>query len=152
MRDPVLSATERSFAVTARRAVLTTIAPDGRPRPVPICFALDPRRPVLYTPLDDKPKSTGDPLRLARVTDIQADPRVVVLVDRWDEDWNRLAWVRILGQASLLEPDAEPAEHAEAVANLRARYSQYASHDLEARPIIRIGIEHTTSWGAVDGA
>ena len=150
MRDPVLSAAERAFTETARRAVLTTIAPDGRPRPVPICFAIDPRRPVLYTPLDDKPKTTSDPLRLARVTDILADPRVVVLVDRWDEDWNRLAWVRILGQASLLQPDADPGEHADVVATLRARYAQYATHDLETRPIIRIAIEHTTSWGALD--
>ena len=150
MRDPVLSTVERAFTETVRRAVLTTIAPDGRPRPVPICFVLDPRRPVLYTPLDDKPKSTEDPKRLARVTDILADPRVVVLVDRWDEDWNRLAWVRILGQAALLQPDGDPAEHTDVVAALRARYRQYGSHDLEARPIIRIAIEHTTSWGALD--
>jgi PPOX class probable F420-dependent enzyme len=152
MRDLVLSATERAFAETARRAVLTTISPDGRPRPVPICFVLDPRRPVLYTPLDEKPKSTDDPLRLARVTDILADPRVVVLVDRWDEDWDHLAWVRILGEASVLQPDADPGEHADVVAALRAKYPQYASHDLESRPIIRIAIHHTTSWGALEPA
>jgi PPOX class probable F420-dependent enzyme len=151
MRDPVLSAAERAFTEAARRAVLTTIAPDGRPRPVPICFALDPRRPILYTPLDDKPKSTDDPLRLARVTDILADPRVVVLVDRWDEDWSRLAWVRILGEASLLQHASDSTEHADVVAALRARYPQYASHHLESRPIIRITIQHTMSWGALDG-
>jgi PPOX class probable F420-dependent enzyme len=150
MRDLVLSAAERAFSESARRAVLTTIAPDGRPRPVPICFALDPRRPVLYTPLDEKPKTTDDPMRLARVTDILADPRVVVLVDRWDEDWTRLAWVRILGRASLLEPDADPADHAAALLGLRARYPQYAAHDLETRPVIRVAIQHTTSWGALD--
>jgi PPOX class probable F420-dependent enzyme len=150
MRDPVLSAPERTLAESARRAVLTTIAPDGRPRPVPICFALDPRRPILYTPLDEKPKTTDDPLRLARVTDILADSRVVVLVDRWDEDWNRLAWVRILGEASLLQPDTDPAEHGAVVTVLRARYPQYATHDLETRPLIRIVIQHTASWGALD--
>lgn len=149
MRDPVLTAAERSFAEAARRAVLTTIAPDGRPRPVPICFALDPRRPILYTPLDDKPKTTQDPLRLARVRDILADARVAVLIDRWDEDWSRLAWVRMLGEAAVLQPDADPAVHADVVAALRARYPQYASHDLETRPVIRIAIQHTTSWGAL---
>ena len=149
MRDLVLSAAERAFTEAARRAVLTTIAPDGRPRPVPICFVLDPRHPVLYTPLDEKPKTTDDPMRLARVTDILADQRVVVLVDRWDEDWARLAWVRIVGRASLLQPDADAAEHAAAVAGLRARYRQYAAHDLEARPVIRVAIQHTTSWGAL---
>ena len=83
--------------------MLATIAPDGRPRLVPICFVLDPVRPVLYTPLDEKPKrSRTSPL--ARVRDILADPRVTVLVDRWDEDWEQLAWVRCHGHATLLEP------------------------------------------------
>ena len=132
--------------------MLVTIGPDGRPRPVPICFVLDPSHPVLYTPLDEKPKATDDPLRLARVTDIQADPRVSVLVDRWDENWDRLAWVRILGRASLLQPAADSGAHGEVVTGLRAKYPQYASHDLEARPIIRIGIQDARSWGALDAS
>jgi uncharacterized pyridoxamine 5'-phosphate oxidase family protein len=49
----VLTAGERVFLAEARRAVLATIAPDGRPRLVPICFVLDPGRPILYTPLDE---------------------------------------------------------------------------------------------------
>jgi PPOX class probable F420-dependent enzyme len=152
MRDLVLSAAERAFTEAARRAVLTTITRDGRPRPVPICFALDPRQPILYTPLDEKPKTTDDPMRLARVTDILADPRVVVLVDQWAEDWARLAWVRMIGGASLLQADADSGEHGSAVAQLRSRYPQYAAHDLAARPVIRIAIQRTTSWGALDAA
>jgi PPOX class probable F420-dependent enzyme len=152
MRDPVLSMAERAFLADARRALLVTIAPDGRPRPVPICFVLDPGRPVLYSPLDEKPKTVDDPLRLARVRDLLAEPRVSILVDRWDEDWSRLAWLRIHGRAALLLPEdgpAEdgPAEHAAAVASLRAKYPRYASHDLDARPIIRIALERATSWG-----
>ena len=38
---------------------------------------------------------------------------MTILVDEWDEDWTRLAWLRMDGRAKLLEPDA--AEHAEAV-------------------------------------
>ena len=57
-----------------------------------------PTRPILYTPLDDKPKRTDDPLTLARVRDIAADPRVSILADRWDEDWTRLAWLRAEGR------------------------------------------------------
>jgi PPOX class probable F420-dependent enzyme len=145
-RDPVLSMAERIFLGAARRAVLATIAADGRPRPVPICFVLDPDQPLLYTPLDDKPKQTSEPWELARVRDLLGDPRVSVLVDRWDEDWTALAWLRCHGTASLLEP-AESAEHNPAVAALRAKYPQYASHRLETRPIIRIAIERATSWG-----
>jgi PPOX class probable F420-dependent enzyme len=147
--NPILSAAERSFLDEARRAVLATIAPDGRPRLVPVCFALDPDRPVLYSALDEKPKTVDEPRHLARVRDLQADPRVSVLADRWDEDWGRLAWIRCHGTASLLEPGraTDRAEHAAAMAALRARYRQYAAHDLETRPIIRIAIERALSWG-----
>jgi PPOX class probable F420-dependent enzyme len=149
---PVLSAPERSFLAASRRAVLTTIARDGRPRSVPICFVLAEDDAVLYTPLDDKPKRTDDPRALARVRDIAADPRVTVLADRWDEDWTRLAWLRIDGRATLIEPDdpVTVGEHAWAVGALRARYPQYAEHRLEARPIIRIAVERSVAWGATN--
>lgn len=150
MRDPVLSKAERAFLDDARSAILVTIAADGRPRPVPICFVLDPGRPMLYTPLDEKPKTAGDPRRLARVRDIEADPRVAVLVDRWDEDWTRLAWLRCEGAASVVEPGASMADRAGAIVALRNKYPHYGRHDLEARPIIRVTIERTTSWGALE--
>jgi PPOX class probable F420-dependent enzyme len=144
---PVLTDAQRGFLETARRAVLATISPDGRPRLVPICFSVDPAGPILYTPLDEKPKRSGDPLALARVRDIEADPAVTVLVDRWDEDWSRLAWLRMDGRANLLAPSADRQEHAAAIAALRARYPQYASHRLETRPLIRIAIERVVGWG-----
>jgi PPOX class probable F420-dependent enzyme len=150
--EPDLTATHRAFLDEARRAVLATISPDGRPRLVPICFSLDPARPILYTPIDDKPKRSDDPLSLARVRDIEADPAVTVLVDRWDEDWSRLAWVRIDGRAALMTPADDPAEHTAAVVALRARYPQYASHRLETRPLIRIAIERVVDWGSLADA
>lgn len=154
MPDPVLSMAERAFLAGARRAILATLAADGRPRLVPICFVLDGAPPVLYTPLDEKPKRTGDPRRLARVRDLLADPRVSVLVDRWDEDWARLAWLHCHGTASLLGPGGEDdaLEHGPAVTALRAKYLQYATHRLEARPLIRIEIKRATSWGVLAGS
>ena len=145
--DPVLTPSERDLLAGARRAVLATIAPDGRPRLVPICFVLDDVRPVLYSPLDEKPKRVDEPRQLARVRDLLADPRVSVLVDRWDEDWARLAWLRCDGTATLLEPNVR--EHGAAVDALRAKYPQYAPHRLEVRPLIRVTIERTRSWGAL---
>ena len=68
-------------------------------------------------------------------------------VDRWDEDWTRLAWLRADGTAGILVGTVGPIEHAAAVAGLRARYSQYNTHHLEARPIIRITLERVTDWG-----
>ena len=144
--QPLLSTDQRAFLGSARRAVLATIAPDGHPRLVPICFVVTGEPPILYTPIDDKPKRTDDPLALARVRDIAADPRVTVLVDRWDEDWTRLAWLRAEGRATLLEPDAAPTEHGTVVAALRAKYTQYESHGLEGRPVIRVTLERVVGW------
>lgn len=147
--NPILPEAQRAFVDGARRAVLTTIGPDGRPRPVPICFVLDPGRPIIYTPLDEKPKRVDDVLELTRMRDIAADARVAVLVDRWDEDWTRLAWVRLRGSASRLDPGN--ADHAAVVHALRGKYEQYRTHDLESRPVIAVVIERVTSWGALTG-
>jgi PPOX class probable F420-dependent enzyme len=147
--DPVLSSAQRALFATTRRAVLATISRDGRPRLVPICFVLDPGRPILYSPLDEKPKRAADVHELARVRDVLRDPRVTVLVDTWDEDWSRLGWLRGDGMASLLEPDGDGgAEHRAAVAALRAKYPQYKTHDLAARPLVRIVLDRAASWAA----
>jgi PPOX class probable F420-dependent enzyme len=149
--DPILTREQRAFLASARRAVLATIDPAGRPRLVPICFDLDPEVPLLHSALDEKPKAVGDPHELARVRDVVRDPRVTILVDRWDEDWTRLAWLRCNGIASLLEPDGDRAdEHARAVRSLRAKYPQYQAHDLANRPLVRIELERATSWGLLD--
>jgi PPOX class probable F420-dependent enzyme len=139
----------------ARRAVLATQRPDGRARLVPIAFAVaeQPGAVILYSALDEKPKSVTDPRDLGRARDIAADPRVTVLVDRWSEDWQQLAWLRLDGRATLLTPtDAERREHALAVQLLRERYAQYADQHLERRPIMRIAIDRLAGWRARESA
>jgi PPOX class probable F420-dependent enzyme len=103
-----------------------------------VCFVLIDD--VLWSPLDEKPKSVDDVRSLARIRDIERDGRVTLLVDRWSEDWSDLAWVRIGGGAAVVE--AEPA----AVDALRAKYRQYADHDLASRPMVRIEIVAVRSW------
>jgi PPOX class probable F420-dependent enzyme len=146
---------DASLALLAetRRGVLVTMDELGRPRPAPFCYVASvdaAGRLVLHTPIDEKPKRSVDPLRLPRVLDIGRRPDVVVLIDRWDEDWSRLAWVRLQGTASILSAD-DPAgaeERAPAIAALRAKYPQYATHDLESRPLIRIVAVSSVAWSA----
>jgi len=143
-----LSPPERALLDEARRATLGTVSPDGSPRLVPICFAVHPRDPVLYVAIDDKPKRSADPHRLARVRDIATDSRVTILADRWSEDWARLAWVRCHGRATFLEPSApDDGERRDAIAALRERYPAYRQHDLEVSLVLRIEIDRTTAWG-----
>ena len=150
---PILTPEQRAFLDQARTATLATVRPAGGARLVPICFALSPDddagRPILYTPLDEKPKRSADVHDLARVKDILVLPEVALLVDRWDEDWSRLAWLRLYGTAELLEPQPhEVNEHALAVELLRKQYAQYATHALEQRPMIRIRVDRALGWTA----
>ena len=138
---PALTEVQRRFIEQARTATLGTIAEDGRPRLVPICFVL--LEGDLYTPIDEKPK-TPEPRALARVRDIERRAEVTVLIDRWDEDWGRLAWLRCDSRAGLTD---DPDVRTTAIAALRVKYPQYAKHDLERRPLIRIAIERVRSWG-----
>jgi PPOX class probable F420-dependent enzyme len=139
----ILTPEQRSFVEAARTAILATTAPGGRPRLVPICFVLD--GDVLLSPLDEKPKQPGDPRSLARVRDLAARRGVSLLVHRWDEEWSRLGWVRLRGDARLLEPGGEV--HAAAIGPLRAKYPQYADHAIERRPMIEVVIDRVSSWG-----
>jgi hypothetical protein len=72
---------------------------------------------------------------------------VRLLVDRWDEDWTRLGWLRVEGIASLV--GAGDPGHAPALVALRRKYPQYVGQRLEARPLVSIAVERTSSWGAV---
>lgn len=145
-----------AFEPRCRSATLATVAPDGRPRLVPICFVLveagESGGIQLYSPLDEKPKRAGDLRRLARVRDILERPRVALLFERWSEDWSQLAWLRAHGTASLLEPSDEPAVHRSVVAALREKYPQYRSQLIDSAPLIRVEIDDTTAWSATDAS
>jgi PPOX class probable F420-dependent enzyme len=144
-----LTPAEAALLDESRRAVLATIRPDGRPRLVPVTYAADRSAGVLYSPLDEKPKSVADPRRLARVRDIAVRPGVTLLVDRWSEDWRHLAWLRLDARAALLEPSGEAAqEHLAAAAALARRYAQYATQQLTARPMLRLEVVAVRSWSA----
>jgi PPOX class probable F420-dependent enzyme len=156
--ESTLTAEQRRFLAAARSATLATLAADGRPRLVPICFVVGADdtsgRPRLYSALDEKAKRTADPRALARVRDLLARPEASLLVDRWSEDWSELGWLRLAGRGDVLEPEGDPAtkanereEHAIAVAALRNKYPQYATHALETRPIIRLTINRAIGWG-----
>ena len=108
---------------------------------MPIVFVYE--EGVLYTPLDRKAKQQEDPRSLRRVRDIEANGRVSVVVDHWDEDWSRLEWVRLDGTAEILEGGAERDRAATA---LVAKYPQYADLPLEGRPIVKVSVERVTEW------
>lgn len=131
---------QTAFLERERVARLATVDKRGQPHVLPICFALVDG--VIYTPVDEKPKR-GDPAALRRIRNILANPRVCLVVDHYEEDWSRLAWLQVRGTAALV---SDAAEHARAIAALRARYPQYRTMDLESRPMIRLMPARVVAW------
>lgn len=132
-----------AFIRSGRVAHLATGDQNGRPHVIPICYVFDGKE--IYSPIDEKPKKSS-PLRLKRIRNIQANPHVAVVVDRYDEDWRRLAYVLVTGKAKVLRRGPK---HQSAVRLLRKKYPQYRKMRLEERPMIRIVPRRVRSWGAL---
>ncbi len=130
----------RQRVAEARIARLATLRPDGSPHLVPFCFALD--GDVIYSAVDAKPKRGG---RLARFQNIERDPRVCVLVDHWSEDWSRLWWVRIDGQAAEVKPGSDTERRA--LGLLGAKYEQYRANPPPG-PVLAVKAERWAGWSA----
>lgn len=136
---------EAALLEEERFGVLATIAPDGHPRLVPVCYAVVQGEHAPLTAIaiaiDEKPKRAA--AELARLRDLRRDSRCTLLVHRAAEDWERLAWVRVEAGAAVLEAgSARP----DALDALRARYRQYAAMALEARPLILLDPTRVVSW------
>ncbi len=129
----------RALFDSAAVARLATVRPDGSPHLVPVCFAL--ARETIYTAVDHKPKSTA---ALARLRHIAAEPRVALLADRYEDDWSRLWWVRVDGDASVV---SSPRERKRALAALAAAYPQYAHRPPEG-PVIAVAPRRYSGWRA----
>jgi PPOX class probable F420-dependent enzyme len=127
---------------TARVARFATADAAGQPHVVPMCFALVEGR--IYSAVDAKPKRTRELRRLRNVAD---NPRVSLVVDVWDEDWTKLAWVIVEGAAGILTTDLE---RAPALAALAAKYPQYVAMDLatSAGAVIAITPARVVAWRA----
>lgn len=131
----------RQRLAEARVACLATVDADGRPHLVPITFALDGE--ALYFAVDQKPKRTA---ALRRLRNIEANPAVSVLVDHYDEDWDRLWWVRADGTAQVLDQGAAATR---AIDLLVSRYPQY--HQARpSGPVVAITLSRITGWSAAD--
>lgn len=119
-----LPTSARRIIDEARRAFLTTVGREGRPHSVPVCFAL--RAGEVVIAVDHKPKGGR---RLERLRNIDANPAVALTVDRWDEDWTRLGWVMVQGEATVEAPGHPPRE-------LLARYRQYSQNPPSGEVIV----------------
>ena len=128
----------RTRATGERLAHLATVSATGHPHLVPITFVASNSHVAFG--IDEKPKSTSD---LKRLRNIQANPRVAVLWDRYDEDWSQLWWVRADGNAKVEDHGAQWEETWSA---LEEKYEQYQGLR-RAGPVVLIEVRRWRGWG-----
>ena len=138
MSNPIWSlmlVSVEEFILSLRVARLSTVTPSGVPHSVPICFALS-GNDTIYTPIDAKPKKYIDK-PLERVINIANNDGVVVLFDRYSENWNELAYVMAKGKAKVVRDEQE---NLLAAKLLEDRYVQYRDQNYLPRGATIIGI------------
>jgi PPOX class probable F420-dependent enzyme len=120
-------------------ARFATVRPDGRPHVVPVVFVLAGE--TIYTAVDAKPKRTQ---RLQRITNVRHDPRCSLVVDHYEDDWSRLWWVRVDGEAAVV--DDPPVGHP-GLAALVARHPQYQAAPPPG-PLLTVTVDRWSGWSA----
>ena len=123
-----------------RVARLAFLDDEGRPRVLPVTYAHADG--AIWSAIDEKPKRPGEP---ARVRWLRRRPEAALLVDVYEDDWTRLAWVQLLGRVEVMDLD-------EGQAGIEALVAKYAAYR-ERRPpgpLLRLEVERVLHWRASD--
>lgn len=136
---------ELRFIQSQRIARMATVDKSGRPLVVPICYAYHGNN--LYTPVDTKPK-TVSPRALKRIRNISSNPNVSVVVDVYNEDWDKIGFVVVHGAAEVIESGAE---YRRSLRILSGKYRQYRDMKISqlGLPVIKIVPTRIVSWGSI---
>lgn len=126
----------------ARVAHLGIVDAEGAPRVLPVTFAV--HEGAVWSAVDDKPKRRAGS-ELARLRFVRRRPRCALTVDRYDDDWSRLAWVQLLGDVTVVDAEEAPA----AVDALVDRYAAYRERRPPG-PLLRLVAVRALHWRAAD--
>jgi PPOX class probable F420-dependent enzyme len=128
----------RDLLDEARVARLALLDESDLPRVLPVTFVA--WEGAVWSAIDRKPKRAGEPARVRR---LRRRPEAALLVDRYEDDWSRLAWVELRGRVSV-EPLGP------AVDALAAKYPQYFDEPPQG-PLLRLEPERFAWWRAAEG-
>jgi PPOX class probable F420-dependent enzyme len=130
----------RERFAAARVARLATAGAGCRPHIVPVVFAV--RDDTVYSAVDAKPKRTTSLRRLANIAE---NPAVSLLVDHYEDDWERLWWVRADGRGRVL--DGQAPEALRAIEWLRERYPRQRA----TGAVLAVDVQSWSGWSAAGG-
>ena len=134
-----------TFLERARVARLATASKDAAPHVVPVVFAVVDGK--IYIPVDGKQKK--DVERLKRLDNIRENAQVSFLVDHYEDDWAKLGFALIFGNARIIHAEADAAAYEKAAALLREKYAQYRGPITIHAWMIEITPKRAASWGSM---
>jgi PPOX class probable F420-dependent enzyme len=126
----------RALLANERVARLAYVDDEDHPRVLPVTFAV--AGGAVWSAIDEKPKRSTEPARLRH---LHRRPEAALLVDVYDDDWSRLAWVQLLGTVEILPADSAP----EAMEALAAKYAPYAERRPPG-PLLRLSVKDFRQW------
>ena len=132
----------RELLVAERVARLAYVDDHDRPRVLPVTFAVEGG--AVWSAIDEKPKRTPEPARLRH---LRRRPEAALLVDVYDDDWSRLAWVQLLGAVQIVDVRSHARDAVAALAALAGKYPQYAERTPPG-PLLRLTVERALQWRA----
>ncbi len=130
------------FVESQRVARLATADGSGQPYLVPVCFVYPQGK--FFIVVDQKPKRVA-PLQLKRVRNILENANVALLMDRYGEEWDKLAYLLVFGRAEISQVGIE---RDTALGVLKEKYPQYRAMDLSRAPVVAITPERYAAWGS----
>ncbi len=144
----ILSDDAREFIDAHDVGHLATADGAGNPHVVPVCYARVDER--LYFVADEKPKRLG-PRALKRLANLAENPRAALVIDDYDRDWSRLAFLLLHLDTTIVSDERE---YDAALAALRRRYPQYRQMTLTiaTNPLVRMVARRWHLWRAAPPA
>jgi PPOX class probable F420-dependent enzyme len=118
-----------------------------RPRVLPVTYAV--AGDAVWTAIDRKPKDRP-PDRIARVRYLRRRPEAALCVDHYEDDWDRLAWMQVIGTVSVLARAAADEDPRAGLDALVLKYAAYRSDPPEG-PLLALRPERIVCWRAVEG-
>jgi PPOX class probable F420-dependent enzyme len=115
----------------------------GRPHLVAATFAIE--GDTIYTAVDQKPKPGTN---LKRLRNVDENRWLIMLADRYSDDWEMLWWARADGRAAV------PADQPQTAVPLRLladRYWRYRQA-LPTGPVLVVTVERRSGWAAAPTA
>jgi PPOX class probable F420-dependent enzyme len=121
----------------ARVGRLALLDEEDLPRVLPVTFAV--WEGAVWSAIDRKPKRAAEPARVRR---LRRRPEAALLVDRYDDDWARLAWLELRGVVTI-HPIGP------AIEALTRKYEQYGAERPQG-PLLRLEPSDAVWWRAAD--